>query len=151
MLSPFPVSPLQTTYHISPPPASMRMFLNLSTHSCLPTLNSPTLGHLSVFIGPRTSPPIDAWQGHLLLHIQLEPCVLLDWWLSPWELWGEGCLLVDIVVLPMGLQTPSAPSVLSLTPPLGSPCSFRWLASSILLCIFQESIANESSVRSRAS
>ena len=31
--------------------------------------------------------------------------------------------LVDIVVLPMGLQPPSAPSVLSLAPPLGSPCS----------------------------
>jgi hypothetical protein len=29
--------------------------------------------------------------------------------------------LVDIVVLPMGLQTPSAPSVLPLTPPLGVP------------------------------
>ena len=33
---------------------------------------------------------------------------------------GGGVLLVDIVVLPMGLQTPSAPSVLPLTPPLGS-------------------------------
>jgi hypothetical protein len=28
--------------------------------------------------------------------------------------------LADIIVLPMGLQTPSAPSVLSLTPPLGT-------------------------------
>jgi hypothetical protein len=27
--------------------------------------------------------------------------------------------LIDIVVLPMGLQTPSAPSVLALSPPLG--------------------------------
>ena len=30
-----------------PPPASMRVFLHLSTHSHLPTLNSPILEHLS--------------------------------------------------------------------------------------------------------
>jgi len=30
-----------------------------------------------------------------------------------------GICLVDVIVLPMGLQTPSAPSVFSLTPPLG--------------------------------
>ena len=33
---------------------------------------------------------------------------------------GTGVWLVDIVVLPMELQSPSVPSVLSLTPPLGS-------------------------------
>jgi hypothetical protein len=37
-------------------------------------------------IGPRNSPPIDAWQGHPLLYMQLEPCALLGWRLSPWEL-----------------------------------------------------------------
>ncbi|EDM10302.1 RGD1560158 (predicted), isoform CRA_a [Rattus norvegicus] len=37
-----------------------------------------------------------------------------------------GVWLVDTVVLSMGLQTPSAPSVFSLTPPLGSPCSVQW-------------------------
>jgi hypothetical protein len=36
--------------------------------------------------------------------------------------------MVDIVVLPMGLQPPSAPSVLALTPPLGSPHSIFCLA-----------------------
>ena len=45
--------------------------------------------------------------------------------------------MVDIVVLPRGLQTPSAPSVLSLTPPLGSPCSVPWLAVSIRICVGQ--------------
>ena len=34
--------------------------------------------------------------------MQLELCVLLGWWLSPWELWG--IWLVDIVVLPLGLK-----------------------------------------------
>jgi hypothetical protein len=52
--------------------------------------------------------------------MQLEWCVLLCWWLSPWELlWNWS---VNIVVLPVGLQSPSSPSVLlSLTPLLGTP------------------------------
>jgi hypothetical protein len=56
----------------------------------------------------------------------------LGLWLSPWELWGFWW--VDIVVLPMGLQSPSTPLVLSLTPLLGTPCSVQWLAESICLC-----------------
>jgi hypothetical protein len=48
MLSPFPVSPIREThYPILLPPASMRVYLHLPTHSHLPTLDSPTLGHLS--------------------------------------------------------------------------------------------------------
>jgi len=35
----------------------------------------------------------------------------------------------------MGLQTPSAPSILSLIPSLGTAFSMQWLAVSILLCI----------------
>jgi hypothetical protein len=50
---------------------------------------------------------------------------------------GGAVWLVDIVVLPMELQTPSAPSVLSLNPPLGMPCSVQWLAASIHPCICQ--------------
>ena len=46
--------------------------------------------------------------------------------------------MVDIVVLPMGLQTLSALSVLPLTPPLGSPCSVRFLTVSIHVCIGQD-------------
>ena len=45
--------------------------------------------------------------------------------------------MVDIVVLPMGFQTLSAPSVLSLTPPLGALCSVQWLATSVHLCIYK--------------
>jgi hypothetical protein len=48
---------------------------------------------------------------------------------------GGGVWLVDIVVLPMGLQTPSTPSVLSLTPLLGTLHSVQCLAVSIRLCI----------------
>ena len=45
--------------------------------------------------------------------------------------------LVHIVVPPVGLQAPSAPSILSLSPPLGTLCSVQWLAESIHHCISQ--------------
>ena len=65
--------------------------------------------------------------------MQLEPCILLCWWLSPWELWGVW--LADIVVLSVGLQYPLTPYVLSLTPLLVTPRSVQWLMVSIHLCI----------------
>jgi hypothetical protein len=61
------------------------------------------------------------------------PHILFAWWLSPWEFWGVW--LVDIVVLPMGLQSLSTPSTLPLT--LGSPGSIQWLAVSICICLSQ--------------
>jgi hypothetical protein len=48
---------------------------------------------------------------------------------------GEGVWLVDTVVLPMELQNPSTPSVLSLTPLLGTPHPVQRMAMSICLCI----------------
>jgi hypothetical protein len=74
--------------------------------------HSSILGH-RIFSRQRASPQIDGQLGHPLLHMQLETCVPLcvffDWWFSPRELWGYW--LVHIVVLPMGLQTSSAPWV----------------------------------------
>ena len=46
--------------------------------------------------------------------------------------------LVDTVVLVMGLQSPSAPSVLPLTLPLVSPGSVQWFAGGFLICIGQD-------------
>jgi hypothetical protein len=66
--------------------------------------------------------------------MQLEPwvlpCVHFGWWLILWELWGYW--LVHIVVPSMRLQTPSAPCVLSLVPPLGPLYSVQWMAESPL-------------------
>jgi hypothetical protein len=98
---PFPNFPPEILYPITPPPASMRVYPTSTPH--LPTPASlpshfPTLEHWA-FTGPRASSSTDAQQGDSLLHIWLEPCVLLGWWFTPSELW-----LVDIV-LPMGLQT----------------------------------------------
>ena len=45
--------------------------------------------------------------------------------------------MVDIAVLPMGMQTSSASWVRSLTPPLGTSGSVKWLALTIHLCICQ--------------
>jgi hypothetical protein len=81
---PFPGSPSKNSLPPFPSPCS-------PTHS-LPASwpwHSPTLGH-QAFTGPRASPPIDAQQGHLLLHMQIEtwvlPCVLFGWWFSSREL-----------------------------------------------------------------
>jgi hypothetical protein len=60
-------------------------------------------------------------------------CVLFGWWFSSWELWRVW--LVDIAVLPMRLQTPSAPTVLALTPPLRSSHSVQCLALYNWICI----------------
>ena len=138
MLSPVPVSqkpPITSSlpcfYEGVQPPT------HVPTPSCL-HWHFPTLGY-GAFTLPRAFPPTDAWQDHHLLHMLLEPCVLLcillGLWFSPCEQWGV--CLVDIVVLPERLQTPSAPSVLSLTPPLWTLCLVQWLAASILLCICQ--------------
>jgi hypothetical protein len=100
----------------------MRVFPHQSTYFCLPAFSIPLYWGHQALTGPRASSPIDAQEGHPLLHMQLEPwglpCVLLGWWLRPWELWWVW--LVDIV-LPTGLQTLSASLLLSLTPPLGTP------------------------------
>jgi hypothetical protein len=52
-----------------------------------------------------------------------------------WELWG--ILLVNIVVLPMGMQTPSPPSFLSLTPPLltGNHWAEHWVPKQIYISV----------------
>ena len=126
---PFPGFPPSWKYPIT---SSLLLFLwqCYFTHPPAPTSKPSIPLHWGIywaFIGPRTSPPIDAWQGHPLLHMQLQPCVLLCWWLSPWLV---GDWLVDIVVLPVGLQFPSTPSVLSLTPLLGNPHSVQRLAAS---------------------
>jgi hypothetical protein len=46
----------------------------------------------------KTSPPIDDWQGHPPLHMQLEPCVVLGWWLSPWEFCGVWLVVLVYII-----------------------------------------------------
>jgi hypothetical protein len=123
-----------------------------------PPLTHPLLPpHLSIPQHWGIKPPQD--QGPLLplmpnnplLHMQLEPwvppCVLFGWWFSLWELLGVW--LVNIVVLPMGLQIPSAPSVLSLIPPWGPHAqSNSWLqtSTSVFVRVWQ-SLSGDSHIR----
>jgi hypothetical protein len=62
------------------------------------------------------------WGLHRTKEPWLPPYVLCSWWFSSWEL--VGVQLVDIAVLPVRLQSPSAPSVLPLTLPLWVPQSY---------------------------
>ena len=130
-------SPPKKKTNSFPPLASMWVFPHSPTPISSP-LHSLTLGHPAV-TGSRAVSPIDAQQTHPLLHMQLEPwvppCGLLGWWFSPWELCRVW--LVDIFALSVWLQTSLAPLVLSLTRPLGSPCSVQYLAASICLSICQ--------------
>ena len=58
---------LETTYYILPFPASMKMFLHPPTYLPTPT-SLPSIplcwGIYPAFIGPKTSPPIDALSSH---------------------------------------------------------------------------------------
>jgi hypothetical protein len=93
------------------------------THSCSLPSHFPTLGH-GDFTGPR--PLLPLMLNHAIL------CYIYDW--------SHGSLpvLVGIVVLPVGLQTLSAPSVLSLTPPLGTRDQFNGgLWACVLVSLWQ--------------
>jgi hypothetical protein len=131
----YPISwfPLQK----SPTPSLLLLLTNLPTPTSWSS-HFPILWHRT-FTGPWAYPPTVDRLGLPLLHMQLEPwvptCVFFDWWFSTRELWGYW--LVHIVVPPMGLQTPSAPWVLSLAPSLGTLWSIQWMAVSIHFCICQ--------------
>jgi hypothetical protein len=114
----------------------MRVFPQPPTNSCLPALAFPTLGHQT---------PQD--QGWLLPLIPNKAilCYICSWshgFLHVYSLVGGPVprsyrdLACWHCYSTHGLQTPSAPLVLSLIPPLENPWSVQWLAASIL-CICQ--------------
>jgi hypothetical protein len=98
----FKCYPLSQFSPVNPPIPSPLPILQWCSNTHPPTpafllSPSPKLEHRT-FTGPRASSSIDAQQGHLLLHMWLEPrvfsCVLFGLWISPWELWGQGIWLV---------------------------------------------------------
>jgi hypothetical protein len=89
------------------PFACMRVF-PIHPQSSTPSLHHPpTLGH-QTSPGIRASHPVAIEQGHLLLHMYLDPKItvgiLLGWWSRLWENW----VVRPAYVLPMGLQSLSA-------------------------------------------
>jgi hypothetical protein len=130
--------PFRNSLSYSPPPASKRVLPYPPTHSHLTALTFPI--HWGIEPSQDQGPllPLMPTRSSSATYSAgaVGPSMCTCWLcFSPWELWGVW--LIDIVVLPMELQTPLAPSVLSLTPLLGTPCSVQWLAASICLCICQ--------------
>jgi len=128
-------------YPISPSHIPLPLLLWGHSHSHPPTPTAthwhyPKLGK-QVFTRPRTIPPIDSGECHPLPHMWLEswvpPCILMFGGLVPGCSGGIG--LVEIIVLPMVLQTPPATSVFSQTPPMEFTCSVQCLAATILIYI----------------
>ena len=130
MLSHFPVSPPQAPYPLFPP--LYRGLSHLLSHSCHSGLVFSYPGSSNIH---RTKAFPFQWcqksqsSATYPARAMGNPCVLFGWWFSPWEHWEVW--LVDIAVLPMRLQIPSAPTVLALTSPLGSSHSVHCLAVSI--------------------
>jgi len=89
---------------------------------------------------------IQPWQDQGLL-LPLVPnkailCYICSWSHGSVHVYSLGSGLVPGVLVSwhscsLGLQTHSAPSILSLTPPLGTSFSVQWLAASIHLCVCQ--------------
>jgi hypothetical protein len=117
-------------------PSTFPLLTNSPTPASL-SWHSPTLGHRA-FTGPRASPLIDVPQGHLcyIYRGRLESLYVysLVGGLVPGS---SGRYWLVHIVPPMGLQTPSAPWVLPLAPPLGTLYSVQWMAMSIYFCICQ--------------
>ena len=117
MIFPFPVSPPSS--HPPSPPLCLYAGAPSPTH---PLLLHPSSIPLCWDIKPPQDqePPLPLMPDEAILCYicswshGFSLCKLFGWWFSPWELW-----LVDIVVFPMRLQSPSAPSVLPQTLPLG--------------------------------
>ena len=104
----------------------MRVFFHPPTHSTLTTLAFLYAGALSLH---RTKGQIRQSSATYAAGAIVQFPLNAGWWFIPWEL--GGIWLIEIVVLPVGLQSPSAPSVFPLTLPLGSPSSVQWLPVSI--------------------
>ena len=104
-MSPLPSSLLFASKKFLPQPC---------THSCLTHLTYPYAGPSRLH---RTKGLHSHWchvrQSSAIYVAETTdpPCILFDWWFSPWELWK--IRLFDIVVFPMGLQSPSAPQSFS--------------------------------------
>ena len=117
-------------YEVSPQP---------STHPYTPgslLWHSYTLGASSLHRNKGLSSlwwPTKPFSGKYVAVVKSHSIWTLGWHFCPRELCGVW--LVYIIVFPMGLQSPSAPSVFSLTPPLGPQCSVQWLDGSTCFCV----------------
>ena len=90
------------------------------TLSWFPLCKPPSHPHLPCFYEGAPPPTYPLLPHH--------PSIPLHWGIKPSQDQGPPLTL-------MSDKTPSAPSALPLTPPLGSLCSVRWLTASIRISI----------------
>ena len=119
---PFPSFLSGTPSPIPPSPASMRMLPLPPTQPLPPHCPSIPLHwelslHKTKDLSSYWCQTMPSSATYAARAMGLSMCTL---WFVVWELWG--LWLVDIVVLPVSLQTPSAPSVLSPTPTSETLC-----------------------------
>jgi hypothetical protein len=125
MISHFLVTPSTNPHPIPHPPSTLH-FACMRVLPHQPILSCPT-APVSFYSGPSNLPGTKGLpshyvrQGYPLLHMYLEPQIpsgtLLGWGSIFWENW---VVRTAYVVLPMGLQFPSAHPVLPPAPPQGS-------------------------------
>ena len=129
---PIPSPPLPASKRVPHPP-TQTCLSTLDCH-CIVTLNQlMPKGHSSHWCLIRTS-SVSYVAG------TMGPSMCIIWVVVQFPgAWGGVFILVDTVAPSLGLQTPLAPSVPSLTPLSGTPHSDQWLAVSICLCIFLDS------------
>ena len=135
MIFPFPIF-LSPTTHLIPP--------LLLPFSCIRVLLHPLLPHpSSISLCWSIKSPQDQGSPHPLMPGKAILCYKCSWNHGSFDVYSlVGGLVTGRsgwydylnTVLPMGLQSPSAPSVLLLALPLGSPGSVGWLTMSICIC-----------------
>lgn len=148
LLSPFPLfPPANSLSHPLFYEGTPKQEIHPSTYSHITALAFLHTGAPSLYSG-RSPLPLMTDKATYAAESPVGPSMCtLWWWFSPWELWG--IWLVNILVLSMGWETPSAPSVLPVTSPLCSHVqSYVWLWpwTSVLMRLWQ-SLSGDSHAR----
>jgi hypothetical protein len=150
MLSPFLVSPPQTPYPISPP--------RFYEGTPLPTTHYPLLPHLpSIPLHWSIEPPQDQGPPLPLMPDKAILCYICIWIHGSLHVYflvggfvpGSSGVWGSLVGWYCCSSYRVAPSVLPLTPPVGSPCSVQWLAvrsASVVVRLWQR-ISGDSYIR----
>jgi hypothetical protein len=135
MLSPFQVSPLESPYPISPPPASMRVLPYPPTHSSLPTVALPYTGASNPLRPKGSSSHLCPTRPFSATYAARAMGRFL--WLVVQSPGALGGLASDTVAPLMERQTLSALSDPTPAPPSRTPVFSPMMTVNIGLCICQ--------------
>ena len=151
MLFPLPTFPSTKLLVPPPSPASMRLLPYSATHSCLSSLAFPYPGSTSPHRnkglpshGCQTRQSSATYAAGVIPHPPTHTLCTLLLVVQSLGALGAGVWFVDIVVFHTMLQTPSSPSVLALTSPLGS---LHLVQSTSVLVQFWQSLSGNRCTR----